>query len=97
MQVLQLIALHLLFAALGFCHVSRAATRDAEGVHEDLRAGEDAAVNGASAAEGPPQGILALPQQLASACMAAAALALYAAQRNACICTTFYLTSHYDC
>ena len=58
-QILQLVALHLLFAALGFCHVSRAAARGPEHMDGDSRAGEEAAFTGAAAAEGPSRGMLA--------------------------------------
>ena len=52
LQILQLIALHMLFAALGFCHVSRTASRMAEVMHGDMKAGEEAR-NGRPAVEGP--------------------------------------------
>ena len=52
LQILQLIALHMLFAALGFCHVSRAASRMVEGMHGDMKAGEEAR-DGGAAVEGP--------------------------------------------
>ncbi len=52
LQILQLIALHMLFAALGFCHVSRAASRMAEVMHWDMKAGEEAR-DGGAAVEGP--------------------------------------------
>lgn len=52
-QILQLVALHLLFAALGFCHISRAAARAAEFVQDDATGAGKEAKEGTAAAEAP--------------------------------------------
>ena len=52
-QVLQLVALHLLFAALGFCHISRAAARAAELVQGDATGAGKEAREDTAAEEAP--------------------------------------------
>lgn len=52
MQIMQLIALHLLFAATGFCHVGRAAARIAEAAQGDPKESGEEAIDGSPATEG---------------------------------------------
>ena len=52
-QILQLVALHLLFAALGFCHISRAAARAAEVAQDDATGAGKEAKEGTAAEDAP--------------------------------------------
>jgi hypothetical protein len=63
-QVLQLVALHLLFAALGFCHSSRAAAIAVEPAQGNLRGASEEAKEGAAASEAPLLGEAQFPVAL---------------------------------